>query len=201
MKLAQFISSLGLDLTSPHLKDTPARVERHLRAATANQNKRVPQILRTFSDDCREWVQIDGIEFSSLCCHHLMPFFGSVSVGYLPSGRIVGLSKFARAVAWLSKRAQTQEQLTRDLAHLVSEQSGATRVTVEIKALHTCMACRGTNQRAETTTRTSLATNESKEWPDNCPLPEPDCGTSADWEAWRKAERARLKRLGASNTD
>src|SRR5581483_8276774 len=88
-------------------------------------------------------VIVKAISFESCCEHHLLPFFGKAHIGYLPQGKIVGLSKLARAVEILARRPQVQERMTEELADLVMEQLDARGVGVVLEATHTCMTIRG----------------------------------------------------------
>jgi GTP cyclohydrolase IA len=149
-----FLTSLGFNLCDPHMKDTQSRWEDWMRKATQNQNAAWPlAMMKAFPSSYVGPVKIEGIEFSSICCHHLAPFFGTVDIIYHPRGSIVGLSKFARAVEWFSLRAQTQEKLTPDLAEFIYQSVDTSYVSVTVTAKHTCMSCRGVRQDATTTTQ------------------------------------------------
>lgn len=91
-------------------------------------------------------VVVDDISFHSLCEHHLIPFYGRVSFGYLPSGRMLGLSKFSRVVSGLSRRLQTQEHFTHQLAETIWEATEPTGLMVRVEAQHLCVAMRGARQ-------------------------------------------------------
>ena len=93
-----------------------------------------------------------GIEFSSLCEHHLMPFFGKIDVGYLPKNKICGLSKIARTVKAFSRRLQLQERLTLQIANEINKGLDPIGEFVKITAFHTCQGCRGVEKRAEMVT-------------------------------------------------
>lgn len=149
----QLLNDLGLPLNSTHFECTPERFEEWLRSATANQSAQWPDLEAVFYSDYPGTITVSGIEFSSICCHHLMPFFGTVDIEAEPDGKLLGLSKYARAVDWFSLRAQTQEQLTHYLAVHLQRQLDAISVGVTIRATHTCMACRGVRRMAQTTTR------------------------------------------------
>lgn len=138
---ADFLRALGLDLDSENVRDTPARMAR----AWAEMLTPRPFELTTFPNDegYDELVLARDIGFRSVCEHHLLPFTGTASVGYLPGERIVGLSKLARVVELFACRPQTQERLTKQVADWLQEQLCAQAVGVVISAEHSCMTLRG----------------------------------------------------------
>lgn len=99
--------------------------------------------LTTFPSTVNQLVVVNNIEFSSLCAHHLLPFWGIAHVGYIPNRLMVGLSKIPRVVDHFAHRPQTQENLTAQVAHYLKDKLSAHGVAVTIMARHTCMACRG----------------------------------------------------------
>jgi GTP cyclohydrolase I len=100
--------------------------------------------LRTaFTEKYDEIVLIRDIDFHSVCEHHLLPFMGRAHVGYIPDGRVVGLSKLARLVEVVARRPQVQERLTETIADLLEQELGAKGVAVVVEATHTCMTIRG----------------------------------------------------------
>ncbi|MCS7257677.1 MAG: GTP cyclohydrolase I FolE, partial [Thermomicrobium sp.] len=107
-------------------------------------------------------VVVKGIEFYSLCEHHLLPFFGHVHIGYVPRGRILGLSKFARIVDLYARRLQVQERLTQQIAQAIQEVLDPQGVAVVADGIHLCMMMRGVEkQHARTTTSAMLGIFES----------------------------------------
>ena len=96
-----------------------------------------------FTEEYDEVVLVRDISFNSTCEHHLMPFMGKAHIGYLPNGKVIGLSKLARVVEVVSRRPQVQERMTETLANLPEQQLGAKGVAVVIEATHTCMTVRG----------------------------------------------------------
>ena len=102
-----------------------------------------------------------GITFSSVCEHHLLPFFGVAEIKYIPSDKIVGLSKLARTVGTYSRRLQLQERLTVQIAQAIQDALSPVGVTVTLKATHTCQGCRGVRQQAEMITTKAIGYNES----------------------------------------
>ncbi|MDE6270751.1 MAG: GTP cyclohydrolase I FolE, partial [Muribaculaceae bacterium] len=104
-----------------------------------------------FTHDGSEMIVVRDIEFYSLCEHHMLPFFGTISVGYLPQGKIIGLSKLARCVEVLARRLQVQERITAQLCREVEEQVGAAGVMVHCRARHLCMQMRGVEKQESST--------------------------------------------------
>ena len=137
---------IGEDPSRDGLADTPARVVRAWREMTAGYSEDPAQILgTTFEETCDEMVVLSGISFYSTCEHHLLPFYGQASVGYLP-GKVVGISKIARLVNCFARRLQIQERMTREVADAIEQYLDARGVAVVIRAHHLCMGCRGVKQ-------------------------------------------------------
>lgn len=137
---------VGEDPGRDGLADTPARVVRAWREMTAGYAEDPAEILsRTFEESSDELVILSGISFYSTCEHHLLPFYGTASVGYLP-GKVVGISKLARLVQCFARRLQIQERLTKQIASSVAQHLDARGVGVVIRAHHLCMGCRGARQ-------------------------------------------------------
>lgn len=107
---------------------------------------------RTFDEKSDEVVILRGIEFTSLCRHHLLPFSGTADVGYLPgeTGKVVGLSKLARLVDCFARRLQLQERMTRQIAESLMGHLNARGAAVVVRAKHSCMACRGVKKASAT---------------------------------------------------
>lgn len=128
------------------LKDTPARVVRAWEEMTRGYSQKPDVILsRTFDETSDELIVLTGINFHSLCEHHLLGFAGTVSIGYLP-GKVVGISKLARLVECFSRRFQIQERMTSQIASAIEEHLSPRGVAVVVKAHHSCMGCRGVMQ-------------------------------------------------------
>ena len=138
------LEGVGEDPTRAGLLNTPDRVSRMYAEIFSGLKEDSSQVLNTvFEEDYDEIVLLKDIPFVSLCEHHLMPFTGKAHVAYLPSGKIVGLSKLARAVDHFAKRPQVQERLTAQIADLISSALEPKGVTVVLEATHTCMTMRG----------------------------------------------------------
>lgn len=137
------IRLMGQDPDIPGLLETPRRVVRALGEMTKGYNSDPAHILqKTFEDDHDQIIILRGIPFTSMCEHHLLPFSGTADVGYLP-GKVVGLSKLARLVDCFACRLQMQERMTREIADSIMTHLIAKGVAVVVKAMHSCMACRG----------------------------------------------------------
>lgn len=151
--VARLLEALGEEPTRSDLADTPRRVADALRELTSGKREEPREILsRVFEDPFDGLVLVKGIEFTSLCEHHLLPFRGTASIAYLPAGRIVGLSKLARLVEALAGRLQVQERLTRELADAVEEHLHPRGVAVLVEGEHLCMSARGARTAARTVT-------------------------------------------------
>lgn len=139
------LEGLGVDLSKPVLKDTPARVARMYAEILDGMNKDPLELVTVLeAEDHDEIVLVKDIPFYSLCEHHLLPFIGMAHVAYIPQQqRVTGVSKLARVVEVLSKRLQTQERLTTQIAEAVMRPLKPRGVMVVIEAEHLCMTMRG----------------------------------------------------------
>lgn len=145
--VVRLLEWIGEDPKREGLRDTPRRVVKAFREMTAGLYKTPAEVLgTTFSETSDQMVVVRGIRFSSLCEHHLLPFSGTATVGYIPSGRVVGLSKIPRMVEIFAKRPQVQERLTNQIAAAMMEYLNPAGVGVVISARHSCMGCRGAVQ-------------------------------------------------------
>ena len=150
----QLLRALGADLDREGMARTPARFVDALLQLTTPR----PFDLTTFPNEERydELVLVRDIPFSSLCEHHVLPFTGTAHVGYLPSERIVGLSKLARAVEHVSRGLQVQERITVQVADLLEHELRPRGVGVVIEAEHLCMSLRGAQVPGSTTCTSAL---------------------------------------------
>ena len=141
----RLIELLGEDATRPGLRDTPMRVEKAFKFLTKGYQQELSQVLNgaLYPIDSTEMVIVRDIDFFSLCEHHLLPFFGKCHVAYLPTGRVVGLSKIPRIVELFSRRLQVQEHLTSEIAQAIETGVDALGVGVVMEAQHLCMMMRG----------------------------------------------------------
>ena len=147
--IAELVDSLLVELgEGPRrqgLRTTPDRVARALRELTEGYGVKPEEVIADaiFDQDYDEMVLVRDIPFYSLCEHHMLPFFGQVHVGYLPRGKVVGLSKIPRLVEVFSHRLQIQEQLTRQVAEALNTALVPRGVGVVVEARHLCMEMRG----------------------------------------------------------
>lgn len=144
--VVRLLSYVGEDPTRPGLVDTPARVLRSWAELTAGYHDDPAAILaRRFPDSYDEMVIVRGVDFTSLCEHHVLAFTGTATVGYLPAPDqgVVGLSKLARLVDCFARRLQVQERLTMQIADAIEQHLAPLGVGVVVAATHSCMACRG----------------------------------------------------------
>jgi GTP cyclohydrolase I len=142
--MRDIIGSLPVDPDEEGLRDTPGRVADMYAELFAGLAEDPVQVLATgFEEGYDEMVVARDIPFYSMCEHHFLPFFGVAHIGYTPRGRIVGISKLARAVEILARRPQVQERLTAQIADAVVDGTSPSGVGVVIEAEHLCMAMRG----------------------------------------------------------
>lgn len=146
---AEIIQSVGEDLSRPGLKDTPKRAAKAFRYLTQGYDQTLEEVINgaIFPSDTDELVIVDNIELYSLCEHHLLPFIGKCHVGYLPTGKVIGLSKIARIVDMFARRLQIQENLTKEIAEAVMTVTEASGVAVIVEAQHMCMMMRGVEKQ------------------------------------------------------
>ena len=147
--IESLLRELGEDPTREGLTNTPSRVASAFQYLTRGYHQDVEQILNgaLFEVDYDEMVIIKDIEVYSLCEHHLLPFFGKCHVGYLPSGKVIGLSKIPRLVDMFARRLQVQERLTQQIAETIQRQIAPQGVGVIIEAGHLCMMMRGVEKQ------------------------------------------------------
>ena len=145
--LRALLRLIGDDPDREGLLETPDRVVRAFVEMTAGLRMDPAAILSTtFDVKCDDMVIVRGVWFSSLCEHHLLPFVGKASLGYIPKGRVVGLSKLARLVDCFAKRLQVQERMTGQIACAISTHLDVLGCGVVVQAHHSCMGCRGARQ-------------------------------------------------------
>ena len=147
--IRELLVALGEDPTRPGLRATPERVEGSLRFLTEGYRVDLDELVNgaVFEEDYDEIIMLKDIELFSLCEHHLLPFYGKCHVGYLPKGRLIGLSKIPRVVDMYARRLQLQERLTTQIANTLNELLKPLGVAVVIEAYHLCMAMRGVEKQ------------------------------------------------------
>ena len=143
------LAALGENPDREGLVDTPKRVEKALKFLTSGYDADIDQVLNNalFTVDYSEMVIVKDIDFYSLCEHHLLPFFGKCHVAYLPSNRVIGLSKIPRIVDVFARRLQVQERMTSQIAETISEKIAPLGVAVVVEGTHLCMSMRGVEKQ------------------------------------------------------
>ena len=147
--IRQLLAELGEDPSREGLLDTPKRVEKALRFLTSGYTADVDSVLNNalFTVDYNEMVIVKDIDFYSLCEHHLLPFFGRVHIAYIPSGKVIGLSKIPRLVEVFARRLQIQERMTNQIANTIREKIDPLGVAVVVEGTHLCMSMRGVEKQ------------------------------------------------------
>ena len=162
----QLLVELGEDPERDGLKKTPARVAKAITFLTRGYRQNLKSVINGayFKSGTNHMVILKDIELYSLCEHHLLPFYGKCSIGYISKGKVLGVSKLARIVDMFARRLQIQERLTEDIANAVMAEAGAEGVGVVIHARHLCMMMRGVEkQNSEMTTSAVLGSFRSDE--------------------------------------
>jgi GTP cyclohydrolase I len=147
--IRSLLAKLGENPDREGLRNTPRRVEQALKFLTSGYTANIDEVLNNalFTVDYSEMVIVKDIDFYSLCEHHLLPFFGKCHVAYIPSTRVIGLSKIPRLVDVFSRRLQVQERLTNQIADTIREKIAPLGVAVVMEATHLCMSMRGVEKQ------------------------------------------------------
>ncbi len=148
----EILVGLGENPDREGLIDTPVRAAKAMQYLCHGYEQSVEEIVNgaLFASDNDEMIIVDNIELYSLCEHHLLPFIGKAHVAYIPTGKVLGLSKIARLVDMFARRLQIQENLTRQIAEAVQQVTNAAGVAVVIEARHMCMMMRGVEKQNST---------------------------------------------------
>ena len=155
------ISDIGEDPGREGLLDTPARAAKALQYLTRGYHQSIDEVVNNaiFESDNDQMILVKDIELYSLCEHHMLPFIGKCHVAYIPTGKVIGLSKIARIVDMYARRLQIQENLTKEIADTLMEAIQPAGVGVIIEAQHLCMMMRGVEkQNSSMTTSMMLGT-------------------------------------------
>ncbi len=140
----EILAAVGEDPDREGLLETPARVARmYAELFSGLHTDPSVHLKKFFTEEYDEMVLVRDISFNSMCEHHLLPFYGKAHIGYVPNGKVVGLSKLARVVEEFSRRPQVQERMTEQIANLLIEELDVKGVAVVLEASHSCMSIRG----------------------------------------------------------
>lgn len=151
------LKAVGEDPDREGLLETPRRVAKMYAEMFEGLRKDPAKHLEvTFPEEYNELVLVRDIPFTSMCEHHLLPFTGVAHVGYLPNGRVTGLSKLARVVDEVARRPQVQERMTQTIAELIEERLESAGVAVVLRAEHSCMSIRGVKKHGSSTVTSAL---------------------------------------------
>jgi GTP cyclohydrolase I len=157
--IRKILQEIGEDPDRQGLVDTPKRIEKMYKELTRGYRQTAEQLINSalFDVDYDEMVVVTNINFYSLCEHHMLPFFGVAHVGYIPKGKVVGLSKIPRIVDMFARRLQVQERMTAQVANVLQDQLKPDGVGVVVEGYHMCMSMRGVEkEKAKMITSTLL---------------------------------------------
>lgn len=160
------LKAIGEDPDRGGLQDTPKRAARAMEFLTHGYHQSLEKVVNNalFDSDTNEMVVVQNIELYSMCEHHMLPFIGKAHVAYLPTGKVLGLSKIARIVDMYARRLQIQENLSKEIAEAIQSVTNAAGVSVIIEAKHMCMMMRGV-EKQNSVMRTSVMLGEFRDSP------------------------------------
>ena len=161
----QTLIEIGEDPEREGLIKTPERVAKSLKFLTRGYTQDIDEVINgaIFTQDCDDMVIVKDIEFYSLCEHHMLPFFGKCHIGYIPKGRVFGVSKLARLVDVFARRLQIQERMTQQIAQQIFEIIEPEGVGVVVEAQHLCMRMRGVEKQNSQMVTSSMLGSFRKE--------------------------------------
>jgi GTP cyclohydrolase I len=162
----EIIATIGEDINRDGLLDTPKRAAKAMEFLTQGYKQNIDDVVNgaLFESEADEMVVVKNIELYSMCEHHMLPFIGKCHIAYIPNGKVLGLSKFARIVDMYARRLQIQENLAREIALSIQEITGSTGVGVIIEAQHLCMMMRGVEKQNSSMT-TSVMLGQMRDNP------------------------------------
>jgi len=148
-EIRKILLAIGEDPEREGLRDTPRRVSKSLEFLTRGYKQDIKKVINgaIFTEASDDMVILKDIEFYSMCEHHMLPFFGKCHIGYIPNGKVFGVSKIARLVDVFSRRLQLQERLTKQIATVIMEAVQPSGVGVVMEAQHLCMLMRGVEKQ------------------------------------------------------
>ena len=158
MNTKNLLELLGEDPSREGLLNTPKRVAKAWEFLTKGYNENLDDLINNaiFEGESKDMVIVKNIEFYSLCEHHIIPFYGKAHIGYIPDGKIIGLSKLARITDLFSQRLQVQERLTNQIAQCLQEVLNPRGVAVVLEGKHFCMLSRGVQKQNSIATSSSM---------------------------------------------
>ena len=155
----QLLEDIGEDPNREGLLKTPSRVAKAWQFFSKGYTQSIDELINNaiFNEDAKDMVIVRDIEFFSLCEHHLIPFFGKAHVGYIPNGKVIGLSKIPRIIDMFSRRLQVQERLTHQVADALKNVLNPKGVAVVMEGRHMCMQMRGVEKQNSFTSTSAMS--------------------------------------------